>query len=457
MGAYDRVGRVRSRCGAGRRGVVPGSGASDGPARAFRLRLARLRDASRMGQMASSSLLLIASQAVTSVLGYVFWLLAARTTLPQTVGEVGALLSLLSLVMLVATAGVTSTLLVELARRSGQDADRLFSATLVLSGATAAALMVLLVAANALLGFWPLLGSPLVAVLAATSLMFSLVASVLDVAALSRGASMLVLVRSAVASLTRLAALSLAVVLSARLSTTLMLALWSASMVASVALLRTPWSKVGLRLSSQGLIRELRWLLGRIRHNQVGGLAARTPPLVLPLLVTWQAGAEANAGFFLAWQLAGGAFMVSGSVSQAFLAQAGDGVDIAARTRRAARIMLVLGVPALLGVALLGPLVLSFLGEVYAAATTTLLVLVMAAPASAAVSLVTSRLRAERADAPAAWLNVASSVFAVTLAWWWLPAAGPVGASAGYAASQVFGAVSGVWLLRSRAYRASGL
>lgn len=185
-------------------------------------------------------------------------------------------------------------------------------------------------------------------------------------------------------------------------------------------------------------------------HNQLGGLAARTPPFALPLLVTSKAGAEANAGFFLAWQLAGGAFMVSGSVSQAFLAQAGDGVDVAARTRRAARIMVVLGVPATLAVAILGPFVLSVLGEVYAAATPTLLVLVLAAPAAATASLVTARLRAERADGPAAGLNMAAVAAAVALAWWWLPGAGPTGAAAAYTASQALAAALGLWLLWRR-------
>jgi O-antigen/teichoic acid export membrane protein len=412
-----------------------------------------LRASLPLGQMGGASLLLIVSQATTSVLGYVFWLVAARSALPRTVGEVGALLSLLSLVLLFATAGIGTTLLVELARRSGAAADRLFSATLLLSGGIVTGALGVVTLANARFGFWPLLSSPLVAALIVASAVFSVASTVLDTAALSRGAGRLVLVRAAVASGVRLALLSAAVVVGAGLTTTMLLALWAVSLGTSVLVLQGAWRRVGLRMSLQGVRSEMWWLVGRMRYNQLGTLAAKMPPLVLPLLVTWRAGAEANAGFFLAWQLAGGAFMVAGSVSQAFLAQSGDGEDLAARTARAVRLLLVLGVPATLAVAVIGPFVLSLLGAVYAASVTTLLVLVVATPGSATVALVASRLRAERADVAAAALNAVSSLSVLPLAWWWLQLSGPVGAAAAYTVAQTFGALVGVQMLRRRRRR----
>jgi O-antigen/teichoic acid export membrane protein len=419
-----------------------------------RSRLHRLRPPWRVklpvGQMGGASLLLIVSQVTTSVLGYVFWLLAARYALPQAVGEVGALLSLLSLLSLFATAGTGPTLLVELARRQGSAADRLFSATLLLSGALVAVAAVVVSLANVRFGLWPLLASPVTGGLVAVSAVFAAASVVLDAAALSRGAGRLVLVRAAVASGTRLVLLSVAVVVGAGLSTVLLLALWAVSLVASVLLLQGVWRRVELRVELRGVRAELRWLAARMRYNQLGTIAVRTPPLVLPLLVTWRAGAEANAGFFLAWQLAGGAFMVAGSVAQAFLAQCGDGRDVAAGTRRAVRLMLVLGVPAAAAVALLGPFVLALLGPVYAASVTTLLVLVAASPASATLALVGARLRAQRQDRTAAALNVVASLPVLVLAAWWLVRWGPVGAAAAFTVVQTAAAVGGLVLLRGR-------
>jgi O-antigen/teichoic acid export membrane protein len=234
----------------------------------------------------------------------------------------------------------------------------------------------------------------------------------------------------------------------AALSTRMMLVLWAASLVAAVLTLSGLRRRVGLRLTGRGVWAELWWLVGRLRWNQVGALAARVPPLSLPLLVTWRAGAEANAGFFLSWQLAGGVFMVTAAVSQAFLAEAGDGTALAHRTARAVRLQLLLGVPALVGVAVVGPFVLGLLGEVYAAASVTLLVLVASAPALAVVSLVGARLRAQRRDGAAAALNVVSGVTTLPLALWWVGSFGPSGVAAAFAVSQTFGAVLGLVLAR---------
>jgi O-antigen/teichoic acid export membrane protein len=408
-----------------------------------------------LGPLGVSSMYLLSSQAVNAVLSYGFWLLAARSLAPQVVGEVGAVLSLMSILVVLTTAGVGPTLLVELPRQSREGADRLFSAAVLLVGAASLALSVVTVSVTLVGGWWPLLSRPAVAPLVVVSVTALAVSSVFDVAALSLNRTRVLLVRTTLMAVLRLTLLAVLVTVAPQLADSptgvaAMVALWSVALVTALAVTAQATRSAGLWFSSAGVLGATWRLVGRMGWNQAGSLAARLPPFLLPLMVTWLAGAEANAGFYLAWQLAGGCFMVSSSVVSSFTAQAGDGKDLSARSLRAARLLGVLGLPAMVATATLGPLVLGFLGETYLASRMVLLVLVVGAVPNAALSLVAARLRAERRDAAAAALHMTTMLSVLLLAWWWLPAFGVAGAAGAFAVAQVVGLSVGLVLLRPR-------
>lgn len=387
-----------------------------------------------VGPLGESSLFLLAAQLLGATLGYVFWLLAARTTEPQTVGEAGALLSLLALTMTVATAGTTATLLVDLPGSSGRRADRLFTAAIALSLLLALTTSLLVALAEGLFGFWPLLRAPGVLLMLTLAAAVASVSATLDAAALAAGASRLVMWRTLVSAASRLMLLTGGLLLSWTFGTTRLLLLWLVSLVLAVVVLVPAWRAVGLHLVSEGTGRELRRFASRIRWNQLGSMVSRGVPFTLPLLVTWLAGAEANAGFFLAWQLAAGCFMVVSAVSSAFLA--GGGSEIDRRLGRAVRLMMLLGLPAAAATALAGPFVLALLGPVYEASSPVLLVLTLSTAPLAAVSLLLVRLRLEQRDAVAAAVNIAAASVLFAGALWRLPIDGPVGAAWSFVAAQ---------------------
>src|SRR5579859_4612032 len=80
---------------------------------------------------------LVGSTAVTSVLGFAYWWLAARQFLPETVGLASALISLMMLLGNFCMLGLGTLLITELPRQPGQEVP-LISTALIIVGAVGA-------------------------------------------------------------------------------------------------------------------------------------------------------------------------------------------------------------------------------------------------------------------------------------------------------------------------------
>ncbi|MCU1352423.1 MAG: hypothetical protein JWM05_1632, partial [Acidimicrobiales bacterium] len=101
-----------------------------------------------------------------------------------------------------------------------------------------------------------------------------------------------------------------------------------------------------------------------------------------PLLVLARAGAVSNAHFYLAMQAAYALFLVGSNISDALVADAADAPEglLAAKVRRASRQMAMFIVPGVVGAVVAAPLVMSAFGPGYRAeATTALRLLALAA------------------------------------------------------------------------------
>lgn len=414
-----------------------------------------------VGPMGRTSFVLMAAQVLTYLLGYVFWLLVARSAPAEAVGEVGAVLSLLSVVALVSAAGFSMSALVDMSGASSYRAGQVYSAAVL--GCVVVALLVssAVVAVNRVFGLWPLLSRPYLGGLLVVAAVFMVTLSVMDAAAVARHRAALVPVRALSASGSRVLAAGTVIFLGVSLGVSELMFLWTASLVLTVVavslvpVLLWPASRRrgggsvsdsgGVWLSPSAVFASLRELVGRSWWNQVGVLAASLTPAVLPLIVTWRAGAVANAGFFLAWQLAGGTFMVASAASRSLIAHSGGAVS-SAHFARALRLVFMLGVPAALAVAVVGPFVLAFLGEEYAAGTVPLWLFSASFVPAAVVSMFVARMRLARRDAAAAFVTSTVLVAAVSFAFVLSPGWSASGAAAGFLAANCLGCVA-VWFV----------
>ena len=134
---------------------------------------------------------------------------------------------------------------------------------------------------------------------------------------------------------------------------------------------------------------ELRALLTTGTPNLALTLVQRGPMLVLPFVVTEALSPAANAAWFVAWMLALAIWFVPNSVAWSLQARlAGDPtIHAATEVRAALRTAVLATVVAAAGVAVVGPLLLSVMGQDYTSARTALWVLCVAAVPSVAAEI----------------------------------------------------------------------
>lgn len=346
--------------------------------------LARLRG-SGFSRIAGISASLLGTQAFTSVLGLVFWTLAAREFITHDVGIAGAAIALMMLLGSIGSFGLGTALIARLP--STEPAERrVLVRTCLATAAAAGALLGLAVPIIAVHVFhavaltpiagsiWPLLGFSL-----GTSLTACII--VLDQAVLTVGIGALQLERNVAASAVKIGALVALGVAGIHGGMVIFLA-WTIGNLVSLPLVawRTRGGRTlarGHRLVEPQLLRGI----GRLAfsHNALN-VSIQAALLLLPVLVTLLVSASANASFNAAIMLAGFVFALPYAVSVGLFAAArGDESEIVKRMRLTIPFGLLVSVAAdLLLFFLAGPL-LQIFGPEYAAEGTVLLRLVVLA------------------------------------------------------------------------------
>src|SRR6266567_4001682 len=224
---------------------------------------------------------LVGTTAVTSVLGFVFWWLAARAFPPEAVGLASAAISAMTLLGSVAIVGLGTLLLGELPLQRGREGS-LISAALFALGVSLTAIT--LVLDDALIGLFrgglqlwrnSCFAVVKLAVLLAVSLW------------LSRAFGMTIYATWAIGNICSLVAL------------------------AGYVLAKKGW--VGRNYLPQwGLLRKLG--LSALRHHLLN-VTLQAPALVLPVLVTVLLSATVNAWFYVSWNLSSMANIFSAALT----------------------------------------------------------------------------------------------------------------------------------------------
>jgi O-antigen/teichoic acid export membrane protein len=287
---------------------------------------------------------LVGTTAVTSVLGVVFWGVAAHGFSPDAVGLAGAAVTAMTLLGTFATLGMNTLLVGELGRH------RENARTLLVTGLVAATL------AGAFLGFaYTLVGplvssrlSPLAASAGAVGVFalgaaFTALTLVLDQALVGLLRGGLQLSRNTLFAVIKLAALVLVVVLSAHRSGMLLFATWVTGTVVSLVLIG-PW----VAGAAQGGGARPRWYLVRqLRRSALGhhamNLAIKVPLLTMPTIVLVLLSATANAHFYIAWMIASFGFVVPTALTTVLYATGSDISVLADRMRVTLRVCFATG------------------------------------------------------------------------------------------------------------------
>jgi O-antigen/teichoic acid export membrane protein len=312
---------------------------------------------------------LMATTAITSLLGFAYWWLAARTAPAEAVGQASAAVSAMTLIGTIGMSGMGTMLISDLPRLAGRRWD-LVSTCLLVAGAaaTAGGLAYVLLAHLAVPGLRQALGGPATTVLLVAGIALNAMTLVLDEALVGLLAGPLQLMRNAWFSAVKLALLGGLALLPFAPTGGELLLCWVAGMVLSVAVL-------GRALRRRGMIDSLRPRLDLLRgrgratfdHNLLN-LATYLPRAALPLVVTAVLSAEANASFYTAFMVTSFLAMVPGNVALTLFAVAsGDRAALRSKVRMGLLVCLGGGLPVSVVVALAAAPIMSIFGARYAA------------------------------------------------------------------------------------------
>jgi O-antigen/teichoic acid export membrane protein len=320
---------------------------------------------------------LAASTAVTSMLGFVFWALAAHLFSQRAVGLGSAAVSAMTVLGTIGMLGLNTLLIGELPRRERRAG--LVSAALLASGVGSLLLGIgfALIAPSLNGRFADVSGTPERTLLFAAGVMLIAVSFVFDQATIGLMRGRLQLWRNAIFAVAKLLILpTAAIVLRDRLGLDITIS-WVVGSAVSLAVLA-----LYLWLNRKPVLVRPDWQvlrgLGRLTmvHNWLN-LAISVPWMLLPVLVTVIVSPTANAAFYAAWTLSGFLRIVPTHLSTVLFAiAAAEPETIAPKLRLSLRLSIMIGIPAIIVLVLSGRMALGFFGASYAhAATLTLWIL----------------------------------------------------------------------------------
>lgn len=265
---------------------------------------------------------LMSTTAVTSVLGFIYWWMAARYFPAAAVGLASAAVSAMMLLSSVSTFGLGTLLIGELPRQPDRRASLIVTALAVV--ATAGVVLGTLFALLAPLlstDLQPLAGSAFAVALFAISVALSSATIVLDQAVIGLFRSGLQLWRNVLFAMVKLALLvSTGLWLVTRTGITIYTT-WVVGSASSVLLFAFVAARSGLSWRAYrlqwGLLKELR--KSALGHHALN-LTLQGPSLALPVLTTALLSATTNAYFYAAWMVA--RFVFVGPISLAVVLHA---------------------------------------------------------------------------------------------------------------------------------------
>jgi O-antigen/teichoic acid export membrane protein len=390
----------------------------------------------------------IAITGVNSILGFVFWIFAARFYTTHAVGLASALLAAMTLVSTLSNLGVGSGLVQRLpTRRSDADWSVTLNASVVLAVISG------LVAGTATLFVLPLLSkdlsvvrtSPAYAVMFVAGIVLWTLSTTVDFLFVAERSVKYGFVRNASFGLLKL----MLVVVAGTVIGHTALAPFGSWVVSSALALLIAVRLAQRRLSHRwigtlrGMRNEAKSMAGSLVGHHLINLGGYFPIYVLPLIVTARLGVVENAWAYIGWMLGGFALTVSPTVAASLFAEGShDRASFRKQARRSLGLILALLVPIMIATPLVGRTILGVFGPQYAEHSFGLLiVLVLAAIPDAITNVFVATLRVHARLNLAATVNVGMALLAVGLAWFLVRPLGVAGIGWAWLIAQSVGSV----------------
>ena len=320
--------------------------------------------------------------AVTSLLGFAFWIVVARVLEPAEVGRAAALVSAMLFVSVFTNLGIGQVFVSRLASRAEGGEWSLTVTTgltlvaivSLLGGAAAAVLLPTLIPAlKGGLGVWAFLLLPVGVAATACSLC-------LDFVFIAERHAKLAFVRNSVAAVFRVAAIGVAA-LGPLDGATWILAVWVGSflLIDVFAVTRAlPALGHDFDATLAGWRRELNAMRHLIAGHQTINLGAQASTYLLPVLVSAQLGVTDNAYFYTTFMLSSALFFIAPAISNALFAEGAHHPErLGGDLRRAVKYILLLAGPPAVVLLAAGPRILEVFGPVYSDEGATLLVILV--------------------------------------------------------------------------------
>lgn len=427
------------------------------PWRLMRLLLHRIRNDSLL----RNSIFIMATNLVTTVFGYLFWIVAAHTYSEYDVGLGAALISVMTLASTLATLGVDATLVQVLPRRK---ADYTWSlalnagmATGILSGLLTGTIVV--VALPLLAPQFSIVGHHLGYAFAfIVGVPVMIVSALLDQAFIAERAAHNKLVRQLAIAVLKIPLLVLALVLFSRVGA---LGILSSGVVAMAltligGLLLLPRLGRAYSLATRGIVGQVRSMLSSLTGNFFINLGGLVPSFLLPVVVTVRLSPIDNAYFYTADRVGSFFFMASIAVSMSLFAEGSHAAhDLSRKVRSSASIIGMIFVPAMLVCLFGGRYILLLFGLGYAEHGLLLMrIIAVSAVPDAITNIYLSVLRVQERLRFAAILNLGMGGLTLVLAWILLPHLGIATVGWAFLIAQAIGSlVAGVDFIRMRLHR----
>lgn len=312
-------------------------------------------------RMFGSAASLLASTAVTSGLGFVYWVLAARVASVESVAAATAIVSAMTLLLNVGQFGFGTMLIAEGTRGERRMGPLVAASLLVVVLASAALTALFVVVARSVdstlarsLADWPaVLGLVAGVALGAAAL-------VLDETLIGLAMGSVQLWRNVVFAASKLVLCWAAAMTVEVVTVGTIVWAWVAGSALSLLLAAVHLRRRGRRVAFAPRVSALRGLGVRTADHNTVNLAQMAPRLGLPLLLAVVLAESHYAAFFAAWMIASFLYMAPTHLSTAMFAIAvGDRTTLAARLR--AGLALLLG-PGALAALVLGAFAGTWLG-----------------------------------------------------------------------------------------------
>lgn len=387
---------------------------------------------------------LMATNLTNLILGFIFWVIAARYYTPHDIGTISAVLSSMFLISMISSLGFPTALVFYLPR-DGKNAGRMINSCIIASIVASIVFSSIYISG---IDIWtPALGSMFgsleynVIFMAVT--IFSTVSSLISGTFTAGRRASFHMTKETLFGSVKILPLAL---LSGFGAMGIFLS-WGIGLVFALilgfVLLSIVWKGYLPRLALDPIIKSM---ADYSAWNYLAGIFNALPRLVLPIMIVNLISPESTGFFFIAMMVAGLLYGIPQSISSSLLAETSDGGELWDKVGRAIRFNVALVLPGFLLFVFFGKFVLNLFNPSYAENASTTLIILAAASLPLSVNTIFTGVRnSQKRVKSVVKINLAISVITFVLAVPFMNMWGINGAAAAYLLANVACAIAVIY------------